>query len=290
MLALAATSGFSLGYAFGLTGFDDKDPLDEPPSFGAWMFRIFMVILIVGISIYGGVARTGDITSKIDQFLFTIVAYAIGVFLHRELDEFRINIGIVDRLIDMTFTPAGNSKASANGAMAHLTTYFFSHYLSDVEIAHSLKKLRAFKHADSLSLLVHIAQFKTDTTPPRRLLAQYGIESTSQLKPIFSSLLKIAADNYIFAPEFIQRLRLVATSSGLTDHEFESLYRKYKPAQGQEGPFRQAEPESFQSKYHPDRNMGSDKSEADRAKAAAKMTELNTAYDWLEDNWVPSAA
>jgi len=333
MLALAATSGFSLGYAFGLTGFDDKDPLDEPPAFAAWIFRIVVLILIVGISIYGGVARTGDTGQKIDQFLYAAFAYAVGVFLHREFNEFKINIDFIDRLLDGAVQTGGPSKKTVNEAMVHLATYFYGPYLSDIEIAHSLKKLRAFRNADSLSLLVRISHFKTNSTPPRRVLAQYGIETPSQLKTLFSALLKIGAENFIFQPEFIQRLRLVAGSAGLPENLFERLLHKYQPGPGQRRQYREAETESYQRtgnnshnrghvwetpvdetadklalfgltrsaskkelkqryrkmaiKYHPDRNMGPEKSDEHRAKALEKMTELNTAYDWLKANWTP---
>jgi len=38
-------------------------------------------------------------------------------------------------------------------------------------------------------------------------------------------------------------------------------------------------------KYHPDRNMGPDKTDKERAEAERRMKEINLAYEWLQDNW-----
>ncbi len=338
MISLSIIGGLSLGYGFGLGGPDNHDPLDNGPSFSLWVTRIILVTVILTIVGVGSLGQSDNAYDTAYEITVAALAYIFGVFLHNELNETEIRIGFVDDFIfGFSGTEQHGKPASAmNQAVIRLVTYFFSPYMPDMALAQNLKNLRRFKSMDSLELQVRIARYKAQNQTPNTILRQLGLNKPAHLKTLFNTLLKIGSENFIYSPEFIQRLRLIAISAGMDEAVFDRLHKKYAPdPNAQPDPnrfYRQYEGQSSSRqssyhnysppppnplnetqqklalfgltptanlndlkksfrklavKYHPDRNMGPDKSDAQRAIAAEKMKEINLAYDWLQENWTP---
>ncbi|NNE58249.1 MAG: DnaJ domain-containing protein [Hellea sp.] len=229
MLILAFILGFSLGYAFGLTGFDHHEIFDSAPGFPQWMFRVSCVVLIFILAMMGGLFQTGLITDNIDQSLGVILGYAAGVFCHHELNETEINFGIVDKFLGRFGLAEDPRHAGKNTdqTLIRLAAYFYRPFLSEMDISYSLKQLRRFRAWDSLDIQIVIAQSNANPITPNRLIERFGLKGSSKLKRIFSDLLQIGSDNAAGSPEMRKRLRMVATSAGLTEIQFDKIAGRF---------------------------------------------------------------
>jgi len=248
MTTLAAIFGFSLGWAFGLYGFHRDYDYDPEVPFKYFIFRIICLIIIFFIALFNGVFQTGIISDNIDQTLGLIIAFGAGVFLHNEFCETEIPIPwIEDWLGDFEGNHGGRkSRNTANVALIRLAAYFYRPFLSEVEITQSLKHLGRFRNWDSLDIQIIIAQRSAERVMPVSIISGLGLKNSSKLKGIFSDLLWIGTDSYVYTAELAKRIKMVALSAGLSEQLFAKLQRKHKVDPEKQRQRRQ----SYQAEYN----------------------------------------
>jgi len=229
MLLIAMILGCSIGFAFGLSGFEQDGDVDHDPQFSQWVVRIVFVVLIFGIALYGGLFQGDDPNGKIDQTLAAIFGYGFGVFLHHEFNETDFHIGFIDRRLDR-FDQAFKDTISSSAidqATICLAAYFYRPFLADIEIASALKNQWRFRHWNSLDIQILIARHSAEIKTPNRLLKQLGLKQSKKLKAIFIALLQVGADEFVLTTALSQRLRMVATGAGLDEIVFDKILKKY---------------------------------------------------------------
>jgi len=160
--------------------------------------------------------------------------------------------------------------------------------------------------------------------PASRILGRLALSRPKSFVKIVDHLLKFSVAAGLADPGFLQRLFIVAGGEGMSSNQYEGLLGKYGLRSHWNRSYRTApedawtrrdntarsyaQPQSERDRYlglfgltagatakeikkayrklakiyHPDRNRG--KSDREQEQAAAKMRELNLAFDWLKTN------
>jgi len=208
-------------------------------------------------------------------------------------------------------------------SFVQLVLHFFGHR-QGLDIHALLAGEPLLKNVDSVQIQNLLQRQMLSNQPASRILGRLAFSRPKSFVKIVDHLLKFSVGAGLADPGFLQRLFIVAGGEGMSSSQYEGLLGKYGLRSHCDRRYRTAPedgwtrrdntahsyapPQSERDRYlglfgltpnatakeikkayrklakvyHPDRNRG--KSEREQDQAAAKMRELNLAFDWLKTN------